>query len=98
MRRFAQPIPSPAKGPGGVHLIVRADAKVREVHLGPAAHMTSNHFEFRTGDTITVTGSEVKMGERDVIIAREIKKGDHVLTLRDANGVPRWSGRGRRSS
>ena len=31
----------------------------------------------------------------DVVIAREIKKGDQVLTLRDAKGFPLWSGQGR---
>jgi hypothetical protein len=36
----------------------------------------------------------MKRAEQDVIIAREITKGDNVLTLRDAKGFPLWSGRG----
>ena len=31
---------------------------------------------------------------KPVIIAAEVKKGDNVLVLRDANGVPVWSGWG----
>jgi hypothetical protein len=37
------------------------------------------------------------MAGQEVVIAREIKKGDQVLTLRDAKGFPMWSGRGGRS-
>jgi hypothetical protein len=91
-------MPAPGKGPGGLHLIVRSEAAAHDVHLGPMAYITSKHFEFAKGDAITVTGSQVSMGGKDVIIARDIKKGDQVLTLRDANGFPLWSGRGRRSS
>jgi hypothetical protein len=93
-----QRIPAPARGPGGVHLLVRSETVVHEVHLGPAAYLASKHFDFGKGDAITVTGSKVKMGGQDVVIAREIKKGDQVLTLRDARGFPLWSGRARRSS
>jgi hypothetical protein len=60
--------------------------------------VTSKHFDFAKGDAITVTGSKVKMGGQDVVIAREIKKGDQVLTLRDARGFPLWYGRARGSS
>jgi hypothetical protein len=44
-----------------------------------------------------VVGSKVTMAGQEVVIAREIKKGDQVLTLRDAKGVPLWAGRGGRS-
>jgi hypothetical protein len=81
-----------------VHLLVRSEAAVQEVHLGPAPYVTSKHFDFTKGDAITVTGSKVKMGGKDVVIAREIKKGGQVLTLRHARGFPLWSGRAGRSS
>jgi hypothetical protein len=89
-------IPGPAGGPGGLHLMLRTDAGVDEVHLGPATFVRSKGFEFAKGDAITVTGSKTKVGGQDVVIAREIKKGDKLLTLRDAKGVPLWAGRGRR--
>jgi hypothetical protein len=89
-------IPGPAGGPGGLHLMLRSDAGVDEVHLGPAAFVRSKGFEFVKGDAITVTGSKRKVGGQDVVIAREVKKGDKVLTLRDAKGFPLWSGGGRR--
>jgi hypothetical protein len=85
-------IPGPAGGPGGLHLMVRTDAGVREVHLGPVTFTRSKNFEFARGDVITVTGSEVTFGDADVVLAREIMKGDQTLTLRDARGIPLWAG------
>jgi hypothetical protein len=52
-------------------------------------------FTFAKGDQIEVTGSKVKIGAVDALLAREVKKGDKTLTLRNAQGVSAWS-RGRR--
>lgn len=83
-----------ANGPGGVHLLVRSDDGVVEVHLGPGAFIAEKKVELAAGDAISVIGSKVQMAGRDVIIAREITKGGQVLALRDTNGFPLWSGRG----
>jgi hypothetical protein len=91
-------IPGPAGGLGGLHLMVRTDTGVQDVHLGPATYVTSKQFAFTKGDAITVTGSKTTVEGEDVVIAREVKKGDRVLTLRNPQGIPRWSGRARRSS
>lgn len=81
------------RGMGGVHLMVATPTGPIEVHVGPASFVTSKNVAFAKGDALTVTGSKVPMGGQDVVIAREITKGDQVLTLRDANGFPLWSGR-----
>lgn len=84
-------IPSPRSGPGGLHLMIRGDGVVQEVAVGPVSFVTSKHFNFAKGDSVIVTGAKVKMNGSDVVVAREIKKGDQVLMLRDARGVPLWS-------
>jgi hypothetical protein len=90
-------IPAPRRGPGGLHLVVRTETGVMEVMLGPAWFVSSKNFEFMKGDNVTVTGSKQTMTDQDVIVAREVKKADKVLTLRDAKGFPLWSGRARGS-
>jgi hypothetical protein len=51
---------------------------------------------FAKGDNIEVTGAKVKYEGADAVLAREVKKGDKTLTLRNAAGIPQWSqGRGR---
>jgi hypothetical protein len=88
-------LPSPGRGGGGLHLVLTAPSGATEVHVGPASFVSSKNVTFAKGDALTVVGSKVTMDGHDVLIAREIKKGDQVLTLRHANGVPLWSGRGR---
>jgi hypothetical protein len=77
---------------GGVHLTLTTPSGVTDVHVGPTWFVTSKQIEFTKGDALTVVGSTSTMGGKSVIVAREIKKGDQVLTLRDANGFPLWSG------
>jgi hypothetical protein len=89
-------IPAPGRGEGGVHLMLRTEAGLTEVHLGPRAFMTGKGFTFAKGDAISVTGSKVRMDDQDVVLAKEVRRGAESLTLRTAEGFPLWSGRGRR--
>ena len=88
-------IPGQRGGASGTHLIVKTDKETLEVHLGPTAFLEKEKFTFAKGDQIEVTGSKVKIGPADALLAREVKKGDKTLTLRNAQGIPVWSG-GRR--
>ncbi len=45
---------------------------------------------------IEVKGSRITFAGKPAIIAAEIKKGEQILTLRDKNGFPAWSGWRRR--
>jgi hypothetical protein len=83
---------SPGNGPGGLHLIVNTSSGPLEVHVGPTWYVSSRNVTFVKGDAVTVVGSKVTMSGRDVLVAREITKGQQVLTLRTSNGVPVWSG------
>jgi hypothetical protein len=86
-------MPSPGRGGGGVHLVLSTDKTPVEVRVGPASFVSSRNFTFEKGDRLTVVGSKVTMNGQQVVIAREIRKGDQVLTLRDAKGFPLWSRR-----
>jgi hypothetical protein len=73
----------------GLHLIVKTDKETIGVHLGPAAFIVKT-MTFKEGDTVEVVGSKVMMMGRPTLIAREVKKGDQVLKLRDERGMPLW--------
>ncbi len=77
---------------------MKTDAGTEDVRLGPAAFVQSKGFAFAAGDAVTVTGSKISVAGKAVVVAREVRKGGKVLTLRDENGRPLWAGRGRRSS
>jgi len=75
----------------GTHLVVKSDSGTDTVLVGPSSYVKDQGFEFSKGDQIEVTGSKVKYDDTDAVIAREIKMGGKVLTLRDEKGVPEWS-------
>lgn len=75
----------------GLHLVLKTTDKTFTVLVGPASFANDKGFKFAKGDQIEVTGSQVKYEGADALIAREIKKGDKTLTLRNKDGVPEWS-------
>ena len=74
---------------GPTYLDLKADSGMLKVVLGPSSFVESKGFKFAQGDQIEVTGS--KFHDEDTIVAREIKRGDQVLVLRNAQGIPEWS-------
>lgn len=81
----------------GIHVVLRTSDGALDVHLGPAAFLEKQGLSLAQGDSIEVTGSKVQMGSAPAIIAQTVKKGDAVVTLRDAQGRPAWAG-GRRGA
>ncbi len=75
----------------GTHLVLKTDTGDVSVHLGPASFIAEKQFSLAKGDTVEVLGSKITMGGEEVIVAREITKGDKTLVLRDAHGIPKWS-------
>jgi hypothetical protein len=84
-------------GGTGLHLALKTEAGVLNVHVGPTTWLTEHNYAFSKGDVLQVTGSKVQMNGGDAFIAREIRKGDAIMTLRTADGVPLWSGGGART-
>lgn len=80
-------------GPGaGVHLTLDLGETVLAVHLGPTWFLDAQDEQVRPGDAVRVVGSRVVLGGRPALIARELRRGDDVLVLRDAAGLPAWRG------
>ena len=72
----------------GLHLVLKTEAESVEVHACPVRFLRELEFTIGSGDTLTVLGSRPKGAA--VIVAREIRKGQQWLVLRDAKGVPNW--------
>jgi len=80
----------------GVHLLLKTGTETLPVHLGPSWFMDQQALKPAAGDRVEVTGSRVDFRGTKVIIAREVKKGGQVLTLRNSQGIPLWAGQGGR--
>lgn len=84
-------IPMP-KMSQGVHLMVQTGKETIAVHLGPEWYITNQDMQFQVNDRVEIKGSKINFNGKPTIIAAQVKKGDKVLTLRDNNGFPLWSG------
>jgi len=79
----------------GLHVSLKNEKGTISVHLGPEWFI-KDKLSISKGDSITVVGSRVKQDGADVIIAKSVRKNGITLLLRDDNGIPKWSGQGKR--
>src|SRR5208282_1676285 len=73
------------------HLLVKTGTDTVDVYLCPQSFLDDMGVSFSKGDEIALTGSRIKQGDADLILAREVVKGADTLVLRDAKGNPVWS-------
>jgi hypothetical protein len=73
-------------------LSLKTEKETIDVRVGPTWFLMKNKMSFVKGDQVEVTGSQVKFADKDVLIAREIKRGGETFTLRNADGIPAWRG------
>jgi hypothetical protein len=74
----------------GTHAILSTEYGILDVHLGPPAFLQQHHFMLAKDEKIEVTGSKVAEDLPVLLIAKELKKGQSFLELRDSNGKPLW--------
>ena len=79
----------------GTHVMLKTADATLELALGPLWYQTEKKYEIAKGDQLTVMGAKSTVDGHDLLLVREIKKGSETMTFRDANGFPKWAGRGR---
>ena len=72
-------------------LMLKTDTGTVDVQLAPATFLAEKKVKIAKGDTVDVIGSRVTIGDSQVVLAREIRKGSTSWTLRDADGAPLWA-------
>lgn len=83
-----------ADGSVGVHAIVKTDAGLAKVQIGPAMYIGMNNFCFLSGDRVSVVGAKVTRSGAPAVWARSVTKDGQTLVLRDENGTPKWTASG----
>jgi hypothetical protein len=74
----------------GIHLKLKTDNGILQVHVAPARFLRSQLIRFNNGDQVEVLGSRLEYNGADSLLAREITRGEEVLILRDHLGQPIW--------
>ena len=84
---------TPGKGMShGVHALLKTDRESIVVHLGPAWFIDNQDPKIGPGDRVEIMGSRIVFEGKPALVAATVTKDGEVLTLRDASGVPVWSG------
>jgi hypothetical protein len=87
IREVAPPAPLP-----GIHLVLKAeDGSSLDVYLGPVSFVKEFVSNFGKRSQIQVIGSKAKSGTATIILAREVRRAEITLYLRDKHGKPFWS-------
>lgn len=73
--------------------VQKNDGEMVTVYAGPQWYVQQQNFSIRSGDTIKITGSEVEIRQRSVIMATKLESGDRALELRSEQGEPKWGDR-----
>jgi hypothetical protein len=83
----------------GLQLIVKPEAdKTMRVQVGPGWYLEHQEAEIAEHQTVQATGAMTELDGQPVLLAREVQFDGHTLTLRDAQGLPRWSSVRRRAA
>lgn len=76
----------------GVEIVVQTATDKVAVHLGPAWFVENQEIRIARGDAVEVEGARVAIAGKAVLLAASVRKGDGLLQLRDAAGIPVWAG------
>ena len=80
----------PTGGKPVVYLALKSGQDTVRVFLCPKSFLDDMGVSFKAGDEIQLTGSKVKQEGEDLILAREVVKGQDTLILRFKDGKPAW--------
>jgi hypothetical protein len=93
MKGVVEEINLPPKGSEKevIHLTVKGGAEPEDIYLCPESFLKDMGVTFSKGDNIGFTASKVKQNGVDLLLAREVVKGNETLILRDDKGIPVWT-------
>ena len=75
----------------GLHLAVKIESDTIDVFLGPVDFLKDFEITFAKGDKLEIIGSKVKFGGAHIVLARQVRRDETTLYLRDAKGRPHWA-------
>jgi hypothetical protein len=72
-------------------LTIKDGEAIIHIYMCPKPFEDEMGISFSKGDQISVTGSKIKYQDAEVILARELVKGEDTLLFRDEKGTPVWN-------
>ena len=92
MKATVEEVKLPPKGSEKevAYLQVKIETDSVDVYLCPKSFFDDMGMSFNKGDEVALTGSKVKHGEVELVLAREVVRGNDTFVLRDEKGNPVW--------
>jgi len=81
----------PPKDKDIAHITIKSGTDTFDLYLCPKSFIDDMGVSFAKGDEVAFTGSKIKQGDADMILAKEVVKGTDTLVLRDDKGNPVWN-------
>jgi hypothetical protein len=72
-------------------IMMKSGSDVLVIFLCPKAYQEEMSISLIKGDEIALTGSRVQREGSDIILVREVVKGNDTMVLRDDKGNPVWN-------
>lgn len=85
-----QELSDPA-GQAHIKLLLKTGQGLTEVRLCPREFLDALEFALAKGDDVEITGSRVKVDDKEIVLGRTVVKGNNILVLRDKKGNPAWT-------
>ncbi len=77
-----------AGNPYGTYLLLQTESSVLRVHLGSQAWAARKSRRLSPGEPVEVLGAFARYGNSQILLAREVRKGETTLTFRNERGFP----------
>jgi hypothetical protein len=84
-------LPEKGHGKDPVRFTLKSGTDTVDVYVCPKSFWDDMSPDLAKGDEVSLTGSKVKQDGADLVLVREIVKGNDTLVLRDDKGKPVWN-------
>ena len=74
----------------GTYVIMKDGHNEIQVYLAPHSFLDAQGIELRAGASMAIIGSRTQWNGGEIILARQLTQGSKTVTLRSADGAPRW--------
>lgn len=73
----------------GIHVTL-VEKRGMQVYVAPAPFLRAFAVTFVKGDRLHISGSKVRFRGAELVLAREVRRDNDVLVVRDEKGNPYW--------
>ncbi len=75
----------------GLHLEAKVNNRKTDIYIAPMDFVTEFQINIAAGDDVRIVGSLTRLGDTDIVLARQVTVGRNVIYVRNDAGEPLWT-------